>query len=46
MTSESYAVAREYMIRLEPADLEDPDTAPDLANAGATTLADLRSRFA
>jgi 6-phosphofructokinase 1 len=46
VTSESYAVAREYMIRLEPADLEDPDTASDLANAGATTLADLRSRFA
>jgi 6-phosphofructokinase 1 len=43
--SESYAVAREYMIRLEPADLEDPDKASELATAGGTTPEDLVRRF-
>ena len=43
---ESYAVAREYMIRLEADDLKDPVRAEALARAGATTVADLRARFA
>jgi 6-phosphofructokinase len=41
----SYSVAREYMIRLEPQDLEDPARLEALAAAGGTTPEDLRSRF-
>jgi 6-phosphofructokinase 1 len=43
--SESYEVARKYMIRLQPQDLEDPEQAEALARAGATTVEDLRKRF-
>jgi 6-phosphofructokinase 1 len=43
--SESYAVARQYMIRLGPADLADPLWLQTLADAGKTTAADLRTRF-
>ena len=42
---ESYEVARSYMVRLEPRDLEDPEQAEALARAGATTVEDLRKRF-
>jgi 6-phosphofructokinase 1 len=45
MRSESYAVARQYMIRLGPADLADPLWLQTLADAGKTTAADLRARF-
>ena len=43
--SESYQVARKYMIRLTPEDLEDPSRAALLARAGATTVPDLQKRF-
>jgi 6-phosphofructokinase 1 len=43
--SESYAVARQYMIRLGAADLADPLWAKALADAGHTTVADLQERF-
>jgi 6-phosphofructokinase 1 len=43
--SESYAVARQYMIRLGAADLADPLWAQALADAGHTTVADLQERF-
>jgi hypothetical protein len=43
--SESYEVARKYMIRLGPNDLADPLWLQTLANAGNTTAADLRERF-
>ncbi len=45
MRSESYAVARQYMIRLGPTDLADPLWLQTLADAGKTTAADLRARF-
>ncbi len=45
MHSESYAVARQYMIRLGPADVGDPLWLQTLADAGRTTPADLRARF-
>jgi 6-phosphofructokinase 1 len=41
----SYRVAREYMIRLEPQDLEDAARLEALAAAGGTTPEDLRARF-
>ena len=44
--SESYEVARKYMIRLGPADVADPLWLQTLAEAGRTTAADLRTRFA
>ena len=44
--SESYQVARKYMIRLTPDDLADPDRALRLAKAGATSVAKLRATFA
>ena len=45
VASESYAVARQYMIRLGPADIADPLWLQTLADAGKTTAADLRTRF-
>ncbi len=44
--SESYRVAREYMLRLEADDFRDPAWVERLAEAGATTAEELRSRFA
>ncbi len=41
----SYTVAREYMIRLEPQDLEDSGRLEALAAAGHTSPEDLRVRF-
>lgn len=43
--SENFRVAREYMIRLEPADVADDEMAEKLARAGNTTIEDLRKRF-
>jgi 6-phosphofructokinase 1 len=45
LNSESYRVARKYMIRLEPNDLHDPAQAEALSRAAGTDLSDLRSRF-
>jgi 6-phosphofructokinase 1 len=42
---DSYEVARSFMVRLEPSNLEDPQQAEALARAGATTVEDLRRRF-
>lgn len=42
---ENFRVAREYMIRLEPADVADDEFAEKLARAGNTTIEDLRKRF-
>ena len=44
--SESYRVAREYMLRLEPEDFRDPAWVERLAEAGGTTADELRARFA
>jgi 6-phosphofructokinase 1 len=43
--SESYEVARKYMLRLEGEDLREPGQAEALARAGGTTIEDLRTRF-
>ncbi|HXJ66304.1 MAG TPA: diphosphate--fructose-6-phosphate 1-phosphotransferase [Actinomycetota bacterium] len=43
--SHSYRVAREYMIRLEPGDLDDPGTLAALAAAGNTTPDAFRDRY-
>jgi 6-phosphofructokinase len=43
--SESYTVARKYMIRLGASDLADPLWLQSLADAGKTTVADLRARY-
>ena len=43
--SETFRVAREYMIRLEQSDVADEETAEKLARAGNTTIEDLRKRF-
>ncbi len=43
--SENFRVAREYMIRLEPADVADDELVEKLARAGNTTIEDLRKRF-
>jgi 6-phosphofructokinase len=43
--SENYTVAREYMIRLEPRDLEDPEMCARLAEAAHMTPDELRARF-
>ncbi|MBZ0232137.1 MAG: 6-phosphofructokinase [Deltaproteobacteria bacterium] len=43
--SESYRVAREFMLRLEPDDFRDPAWVERLAEAGATTADELRRRF-
>ena len=44
--SESYRVAREYMLRLEPDDFRDPAWVERLAEAGGTSADELRARFA
>jgi 6-phosphofructokinase len=44
--SESYRVAREYMLRLEPEDFRDAAWVERLAEAGGTTADELRGRFA
>jgi 6-phosphofructokinase 1 len=43
--SESYRVARKYMIRLGPGDLRDPQRCAALARAGHTTPEDLQKRY-
>ncbi len=43
--SESYRVAREYMLRLEPDDFRDPAWVERIAEAGGTTSDELRARF-
>ena len=43
--SEGYRVAREYMIRLEPEDFEDPFWVEKLARAGNMTADEFRDRF-
>ena len=43
--SEGYRVAREYMIRLEPEDFEDPAWVSKLAQAGQMTADEFRDRF-
>jgi 6-phosphofructokinase 1 len=43
--SESYRVAREYMLRLEADDFRDPAWVERLAEAGGTTADELRARF-
>lgn len=45
-TSESYRVAREYMLRLEPEDFREPAWVERLAEAGGLTADELRARFA
>jgi ATP-dependent phosphofructokinase / diphosphate-dependent phosphofructokinase len=43
--SSSYRVAREYMIRLDPADLQDPDRLGPIAAASGLTPAAFRDRY-
>ena len=43
--SETYRVAREYMLRLEPEDFHDPAWVERLAEAGGMTADELRARF-
>jgi 6-phosphofructokinase 1 len=43
--SEGYRVAREYMIRLEAKDFEDPSWVEKMAAAANMTTAEFRSRF-
>ncbi|HEY7783359.1 MAG TPA: diphosphate--fructose-6-phosphate 1-phosphotransferase [Pyrinomonadaceae bacterium] len=43
--SEGYRVAREYMIRLEAQDFEDPTWVEKMATAGNMTVAEFRDRF-
>jgi 6-phosphofructokinase 1 len=45
VASHSYRVAREYMIRLEPGDLEDADSLAALASAAGMEPEAFRSRF-
>ena len=44
--SHSYKVAREYMIRLDPADLDDAGTLAALAEEAGTSPEEFRSRYA
>jgi 6-phosphofructokinase 1 len=44
--SHSYKVAREYMIRLDPADLDDAGTLAALADEAGTSPEEFRSRYA
>jgi 6-phosphofructokinase 1 len=46
VTSESYRVARSYMLRLDYSDLENADRVEKLARAGNLTVEELRRRFA
>ncbi len=43
--TEGYKVAREYMVRLEAEDFEDPDRVARLAAAGAMTVEEFTTRF-
>jgi 6-phosphofructokinase 1 len=43
--SSSYRVAREYMIRLDPADLDDPDKLRQIAAAAGLTPNAFRDRY-
>ena len=43
--SEGYRVARDYMLRLEQADLEDPDTLAALSAVSGIPEPDVRERF-
>jgi 6-phosphofructokinase 1 len=45
VTSESYRVAREFMIRLNYQDFENPEWAEKLAQAGNLSVEELRRRF-
>jgi 6-phosphofructokinase 1 len=45
ITSESYRVAREYMLRLNYQDFENPEWAEKLAQAGNLSVEELRRRF-
>ena len=44
--AEAYEVARQYMLRLEPEDLEDPAMLETLARSAGMEPADFRTRFA
>ena len=46
VTSESYQVARDYMVRLGPRDFADDAWVEKLANAGGMDSADFRAHFA
>src|SRR6266540_783171 len=46
VTSEGYRVAREYMLRLNYKDFENPEWAEKLARAGNLSVEELRRRFA
>jgi 6-phosphofructokinase len=46
VTTESYEVARRYMVRLGPADFADPRWVDTLAAAGGLSAEDFRNRFA
>jgi 6-phosphofructokinase 1 len=43
--SEAYEVARQYMLRLEPADLRDPDMLERLARQARTDTSTFRAKF-
>jgi 6-phosphofructokinase 1 len=43
--TESYQVARDYMVRIGPKDLADADWAAKLAEAGGLSLTELLARF-
>ena len=46
VTSETYHVAREYMLRLDYTDFEETDWAEKLAQAGNLSVEELKKRFA
>ena len=46
VTTESYEVARKYMVRLGPGDFADPDWVAALAKAGGFTVEAFSSHFA
>jgi 6-phosphofructokinase 1 len=45
VTSEAYEVARQYMVRIEPSDFEDPQTLAALASVAQTTPEEFRRQF-
>jgi 6-phosphofructokinase 1 len=45
VSSESFRVAREYMLRLERADLEKPGLVEKLAQAGNLSVEELKKRY-